>query len=167
MYMPPGLINRAHRHLWPESVSATVEIDLKGRREPKVIEEWDLIQKIEESYQGPEADQKIEYEMFIQTIEDVARFRGILNQAVDLALEKLESDRAGLVEGAVAELSDDLSSEMAFLRAESAREDTERAGEADYELELLEKLIEGVGSEKLDLDALAIVVAGTPQILRR
>jgi hypothetical protein len=167
MYMPPGLINRAWRHLWPESVSVQVEIDLKGRQEPKLVEDWDLIQKIEESYQGPEADQKIEYEVFIQTIEDVARFRGILNQAVDVALAKLESDREGLVEGAAAELGDDLSSEIAFLKAEAARADDERAGEAEYELELLDKLVEGVRGQTLDLDALAIVVAGTPQILMR
>jgi ATP-dependent helicase HepA len=167
MYMPPGLINRAHRHLWPESVSAAVEIDLKGKREPRVVEDRELLQKLEQSYQGPEADQKIEYEVFIQTIEDVARFRDTLNQAVDIALDTLASDRAGLVQGAAAELADDLGSEMAFLRAESARDDDQRAGEADYELELLDKLIDGVRNEKLDMDALAIVVAGTPQILMR
>ena len=165
--MPAGLVNRAYRHLWPESVSVPVEIDLKGRREPRIVEDWDLIQKIEESYQGPEADQKIEYEIFIQTIENVARFRELLAKAVDLALDKLEDDRAGLVDGAAAELADDLSAEMAFLQAQAARGDDRRAREAKHELELCNKLIDSVRREKLNLDALAIVVAGTPQILMR
>ncbi|QDG50317.1 DEAD/DEAH box helicase [Persicimonas caeni] len=165
--MPPGLINRAYRHLWPESISVPVEIDLKGRRDPRIVEDWDLIQKIEESYQGPEADQKIEYEIFIQAIEDIARFRKLLNEAVELALEKLKEDRAGLVDGAAAELGDDLAAEMEVLKAEAASDDEQRANEAAYELELLEKLIDSVRHEKLELDALAIVVAGTPQILMR
>lgn len=165
--MPPGLINRAYRHLWPESISVPVEIDLKGRRDPRVVEDWDLIQKIEESYQGPEADQKIEYEIFIQAIEDVDRFRNLLNQAVDIALDKLKEDRAGLVDGAAAELRDDLADQIAFLKEDAAGDDEQRANEAEYELQLLEKLIESVRNEKLELDALAIVVAGTPQILMR
>ncbi len=165
MDMPAGLVNRAYRHLWPESVSVPVEIDLKGRREPRVVEAFDLIQKIEESYQGPEADQKIEYEIFIQAIEDVARFRRVLDEAIALALDKLRDERAGLVDGAAAELADDLAAEMAFLDVQAARDNERQAGEAEFELKLLTKLIESVRHEKLELDALALVVAGTPQVL--
>jgi hypothetical protein len=165
--MPQGLINRAYRHLWPESLSVPVEIDLKGRREPKVVTNRELIQKIEGSYQGPEADQKLEYEIFIQAIEDVARFRGILDRAVELAVASLKEDREGLVDGAAAELSDDVAAEMAFLRAQAARGGESSAGEAARELELYEKIIESVRRETLEIDALAIVIAGTPQVLMR
>ncbi len=162
--MPRGLINRAHRHVWPESISAVVQFDLQGRRAPKLVEDWELIQKVEESYQGPEADQKIEYEVFLQAIEDAARFRGVLDDAVEIGLEHLREQRAGLVEGGAAELVDDLQAEMAYFEMEKARGENPRA---EVELMLREKLIESVRNERIELDALGVVVGGTPQILIR
>lgn len=164
--MPQGLINRAYRHLWPEALSVSVEIDLKGRRQPKLVQDRALLQRIEGNYQGPEADQKIEYELFIQAIEDVARFRETLNSAVLLASTNLAAEREGLVDGAVAELGDDIAEEMAFLRAQVARSDDPDNCEAALQIELYERLLESVRLEKLDIDAIAVIVAGSPQILR-
>lgn len=167
MQMPQGLINRAYRHLWPESLSVPVEIDLRGQRPPSLVTNRDLLQKIDASYQGPEADQKLEYEIFIQAIEDVARFRDTLDQAVKLALAHIAADREGLVDGAAAELEDDVASEMAFLRAQCTHPDPERAARAAHQLDLYERLIESVRGERLEVDAIAIVVGGTPQVLIR
>lgn len=165
--MPQGLINRAYRHLWPEALSVSVEIDIKGERRPKLVQDRALIQKIEASYQGPEADQKIEYEIFIQAIEDVARFRETLDSAVKLAATNLAVEREGLVDGAVAELSDDIAEELAFLRAQAARCPDPEDCEAALQLRRYDCLLESVRLEKLEVDAIAVVVAGSPQVLIR
>lgn len=165
--MPQGLINRAYRHLWPEALSVAVEIDIKGDRRPKLVQDRALIQKIEASYQGPEADQKIEYEIFIQAIEDVARFRETLDSAVKLAATNLAVEREGLVDGAVAELSDDIAEELAFLRAQAARCADPEDCDAALQLQRYACLLESVRLEKLELDAIAVVVAGSPQVLIR
>lgn len=165
--MPQGLINRAYRHLWPEALSVSVEIDLKGRRQPKLVEDLETIQKIEASYQGREADQKIEYEIFIQAIENVARFRETLDSAVQLAVTNLAAEREGLVDGAVAELADDIAEEMAFLRTQVVRSDDPENCEAAMQIERYKCLLESVRLETLDIDAIAVVVAGSPQSLMR
>lgn len=165
--MPVGLVDRAYKHLWPESISVPIRIDLKGQREPSIVEDWDLIQKLEESYQGPEADQKIEYEILVQAIEDAARFRNVLQDAVDLAMEHLRSEREMLVQGAADELQADLEAEIAYFDALEKRGDERQASEAKRELLLRERLVDSLRQETLSLDALAIVVGGTPRILVR
>ncbi|MFW5968079.1 MAG: hypothetical protein ACOCV2_11205, partial [Persicimonas sp.] len=161
--MPRGLLTRAYRRLWPESISVPVEFDLRGDLTPTLVEDWDLIQKIEQSYQGPEADQKIEYEIFLQAIEDAARFRRVLDEAIEVAVEHLESQRGALVEGAVDELLADLRPELAYHRMREGR----GVSDASVEVVLREKLVDSLRRERLELDALAIVVAGTPQVLVR
>jgi ATP-dependent helicase HepA len=162
--VPKGLLSRAYRHLWPETTSAIVEIDLDAKREPHVVEDWDLIQRIEESYQGPEADQKLEYEMMAKAMGDASRFRAVIKNAVNVGLAHLAEERNMLVEAAAEELEDMLEGEIAYLER-LAESELPGADSASQRREWREALIESVENEAITLDSLAFIVGGTPDIL--
>ncbi len=163
---PNGLIRRTHRRFWPEAASAMVEIDLKGGRDPKVVDDPDLIRRLEESYEGPDADQKIEYEMLVRTIEDAARFRRVLREAVEVGLEDLRDEREFLVEDAAERLEEDFARDLDYWRARREEADAEEAiEEAERQIEMRQSLVESVREYAMEVDALALVVGGTPEVL--
>ncbi|MGM0557243.1 MAG: helicase-related protein [Myxococcota bacterium] len=162
--MPKGLLSRAYRHLWPETASAIVEVDLDARREPRVVEDWDLIQRIEESYQGPEADQKLEYEMMAKAMGDASRFRAVLRNAVNVGLAHLQDERTMLVDAAAEELESMLAGELAYLER-LEKSELPGADSASKRREWRDALIESVKNEAMTLDSLAFIVGGTPETL--
>ena len=165
---PEGLIQRTHRRFWPESATAMVEIDLKGSREPKVVDDADLERRLEESYEGPEADQKIEYETLVRAIEDAARFREVLRDAIETGLDDLRDEREFLVEDAADRLEEDFKSELDYWKGVESRTDSdEKRAEAERQIELRERLVESVRDYAMEVDALALVVGGTPEALLR
>lgn len=165
---PNGLIRRTHRRFWPESASAMVEIDVRGNRDPRIVDDPDLIRRLEESYEGPDADQKLEYEMLVRAIEDARQFREVLREAIDLGLEELRDERDFLVEDAANRLEEDFGRDIDYWEAERERADSEEIEqEADRQIEMRERLVESVRDYSMDVDALALVVGGTPEALLR
>jgi len=163
---PDGLIRRTHRRFWPESSTAMVEIDPTGGSEPRIVDDPELERRLEESYEGPEADQKIEYEQFVRAIEDASAFRSALRDAVDLGLENLREEREWLVEDAADRLEDDFEVEIGYWRGvRSEAEDDEAAEEAERQIEVRQRLIESLREYSIEVDALALVVGGTPKAL--
>lgn len=161
-----GLIRRAHRRFWPESVTAMVELDLRGDRDPKIVEDSDLVRRLEESYEGPEADQKIEYEQFVRAIQDASAFRDALREAVELGLDDLREERDWLVEDAADRLEEDFALEFDHWRGVRDEADDEAAvEEAERQIELRERIVESVRDYSMEIDALALVVGGTPESL--
>jgi hypothetical protein len=161
-----GLVRRAHRRFWPESVTAMVELDVRGERAPKIVEDADLVRRLEESYEGPEADQKIEYEMFVRAIQDASAFREALREAVELGLDDLREERDWLVEDAASRLEEDFALEFDHWRGvRDEAEDDAAVAEAERQIELRERLVESVRDYSMEIDALALVVGGTPEAL--
>jgi len=163
---PEGLIRRTHRRFWPESSTAVVNVDLQGQRDPSVVDDPDLIRRLEESYEGPEADQKIEYEMLVRAIEDASRFREMLREAIEVGLADLREEREWLIEDAVDRLEEDFRRDLDYWEAFRQRHDEEEAVErADREIAMRRRLIESVRDYAIDVDAMALVVGGTPEVL--
>jgi hypothetical protein len=164
--MPEGLVRRTHRRFWPESASIMVEIDPDGRQEPRVVEDPELIRDLEKSYEGPEADQKIEYEIFVRTIDDAAQFQETLRDAAELGLDELKSQRDLLVEDAANRLESDFAPDIDYFEGLLERtDDDEERQRAERAIECRRQLVESVRDYSLDLDALALVVGGTPNVL--
>lgn len=161
---PEGLVRRTHRRFWPESASAMVELDLRGGNDPRVVEDPDLVRRLEESYEGPEADQKIEYETFVRAIEDAARFRSTLREALDEGLENLREERDVLVQDAADRLEEDFELDLEYWRGvASEADDDDRVAEAERQIAMRESLVEGVRDYSMEVDAIALVVGGSPQ----
>lgn len=163
---PQGLIRRTHRRFWPESATAVVEVDLQGNRDPRVVDDPDLVRRLEESYEGPEADQKIEYEMLVRTIQDASQFRSMLREAVEVGLDDLRDERGWLVDDAADRLEEDFRRDIDYWEAFKQRHDDEAAQErADRQIAMRRRLVESVRDYAIDVDALALVVGGTPEVL--
>jgi hypothetical protein len=159
--VPRGLIRRTHRCFWPETVSAKVKIDLQRDASAEVVEDAELARRLEESYEGPDADQKIEYERLVRAIGNVQRFKSKLDEAVDVGLEALRDDREMLVDIGIGELEEEFADELAYYRSKE-----QEADEADRQIRLREALIEAVRAYQLDVDSIALVIGGTPGDLR-
>ena len=163
---PEGLIRRTHRRFWPECSTAMVEIDPKGNRAPSIVEDTDLEQRLQESYEGPDADQKIEYETLVRAIGDAGEFRQNLRDAIDTGLENMRDERDWLVEDAVNRLEEDFQSDIDYWKGVEARaESDDDRREAERQVELRERLIASAEDYAIDVDAVALVVGGTPEAL--
>ncbi len=164
--MPEGLVRRAHRRFWPESTSVMIELDLDGDAKPSVVDDPDLIRDLEKSYEGPEADQKIEYEIFVRAIEDASVFQETLRDAKQLGIEELQSQRDFLVEDAAERLASDFATDIDYLEALDARSDvSDETERAERSIHQRRQLVESVRDYSIELDALALVVGGTPNVL--
>lgn len=159
-----GLKHRVYRRFWPETTSAVVEFELGETTVPKVVDDPDLIHRLEESYEGPDADQKIEYEQFIRAIEDATRFRESLREAIDTGLDSLRDEREPLVDDAVERLEREFGRDIDFFESADSGDVPE---DVEGAIEVRRALIDAVREYDMDVDAIALVVGGTPQDLLR
>ena len=159
--VPKGLVRRTHRCFWPETVSAKVKIELQRDEPARVVEDADLARRLEESYEGPDADQKIEYERLVRAIGNVQHFKSKLDEAVSVGLEGLRDQREMLVDIGLGELEEEFADELAYYRSKKDSVD-----DATRQIRLREQLIEAVREYQLEVDSMALVVGGTPGDLR-
>jgi superfamily II DNA or RNA helicase len=156
--IPAGLLTRAHRRLWPQVACSSLVL-LPGQDEAaRLVEDPTLKRLLEAGYQGKAAEPKIEPEMLLDAIPQIQYLWQAVNAAVPLGLAAIREARRPLVEAAVRDLAEDLRHEMGFFRGRIARGGrTPEVAQAREELKLRETLLERVGSEAVELDAIALV----------
>ncbi|MFB6263913.1 MAG: helicase-related protein [Bradymonadaceae bacterium] len=165
---PQGLLRRTYRRFWPESASVSLELDLSGEAEPAVVDDADLERRLEEAYEGPEADQKVEYETLIRAVEDARAFRTAIHDAADAGLDALRDDRQPLVDVAADQLEDDFAPEIDYWEdVLEETDDDEIEARAERAIEWRRSLVESVRDYRMEVDAFAVVVGGDPEALIR
>ena len=149
-----GLRLRARRHIWPEVQSALVE--LRPEDEPAAI----LIRDADLTYQlrSPETItaqyQKIPPNSLGKLFNTTMLWASV-REALDLAVGHIHERRAGIPEQAAKRLEEEFGPEIGYLNWKQGRFPGEPMGR---EIEARQRLIEAVRNERVDVEAVAVIV---------
>ena len=143
--LPRGLARRAERRLWAEPFAEVVAL-FPGQDPPaRPVTDRAARNQALAPFVGKEVEPKVDPDALCEAIPLDVLLRAV-EAGVALALEQVRAERAPLCEDAVAQLEADLAPARAgaALRGEDA--------------ELWEQLLAGVRGERVELDALALLV---------
>jgi hypothetical protein len=152
--LPPGLRLRARRHLWPEVQSALLELHPGETPAASLVHDAALTFQL----RSPETI-KAQYQKMppndLGEMFDTLSLWAALEEAQSLAVAHIKEHRAGISQEAAKALKDELQPEIGFLnwrQSESPSKETRNAIEGRL------RLIEAVGEERVDIEAIALIV---------
>lgn len=152
--VPPGLVTRAHRHLWPEVQSELYHLDLAERLTSRVEDP-----ELRALLLDPEEIMKFE-KIKPQKLAGMAgKIAEVVRENLTTMLNKINLARIDKRAIASQELATELRPEIEYYRwrAERARDPDER-GKLDRDRQDRELLLQRVANEITELEAIAVVV---------
>ncbi|MCU0834305.1 MAG: SNF2-related protein [Chromatiaceae bacterium] len=152
--LPQGLRLRARRHIWPEVQPALVE--LYPGEEPGAS----MVQDAELTFQLRSPDAlKAQYQKLppntLGELCDTLKLWGSVREAETLAIEHVRGQRSGIPEQAAKRLEEELRPEIGYLKW---RQGCYAPQETDREIEARLRLIEAVRNERVEVEAVAVIV---------
>ena len=166
--MPPGLVYRAQTRAWPQTRSLTVQLfPAPGQLARPLPARQDLLDQLAEAGDaaGGEEGEGIARWAALDRDElarrvPLDRLWPAVREGVAQALAAIAEARRAEVEEAVASLRQDFAHDLGFFRGVAAREQGEARARAERELYLRERLVESLSRERVELEAVAVVLAG-------
>lgn len=165
--VPAGLVYRAQARLWPQTRPVVVELHPGKSPLASVLADRALQTKLLQPPGDPkDPDVDPEERDAVSALDRDAlasrahlpHLLAALRAGVDLALTALREGRKREAEGAAMGLLEDLRDDLGYLRGVAAREQGPARDEATREISLRERLVESVRRERLQLDAVALVL---------
>jgi ATP-dependent helicase HepA len=143
--VPPGLGRRAQRALWEEPYAEVVAL-FPGQAEPaKAVTDRAARNVALAPFVGKEVEPKVDPDALCEAIP-LLTLQACVQAGVDLALERVRSERAPLAEDAAGQLREALA---------PARAGAASRGEPT---DLYDHVVEAVAKERIELEALALLV---------
>jgi hypothetical protein len=152
--LPQGLRLRALRHIWPEIQPALLA--LHPGEEPAAS----LVQDAELTFQLRSPDAlKAQYQKLppnaLGELYDTLTLWASVEEAETLAVEHIREQRSGIPEQAARRLEEELRPEIGYLKWRQGRYPMQ---ETDREIEARLRLIEAVRNERVEVEAVAVIV---------
>ncbi len=152
--LPSGLRYRAQAHLWTQVRSAVIRLR-PGATPPATLVADRALQAALEGTDS--SDRKLDPDDLARAA-DLRAMWAAVRAGVELALTSIREGRRAEVEDAVRRLEEDLADDVAFLRGRVARADPAERAAAEAELAARERLVAAVAGERVELEALALVI---------
>jgi superfamily II DNA or RNA helicase len=154
--MPPGLLYRAQTRLW--SPLRSVSLALLPGKDPAAVRVTDrALRKVLEQTGDPAADRTLDRDELAGACH-LPELWAAVDAGVELGLAHLREQRQAEVDEAVEALRDDLRHDLGYLRGVAQRAMGDERQRAEAEIALRERLIQSVANERLEIDAVALVI---------
>ncbi len=152
--LPQGLRLRARRHIWPEVQPALLE--LHPGEEPAAA----LVKDAELTFQLRSPDAlKAQYQKVppntLGELYDTLKLWHSVKAAETLAVDHVRRQRSGIPEQAARRLEEEFRPEIGYLKWRQGRYPTQ---DTDREIEARLRLIEAVRNERVEVEAVAVIV---------
>jgi ATP-dependent helicase HepA len=155
----PGLILRAERFLSPEIQPALFELHLDQIPSAARIGDPRLMAALRSQTELSTRCKLVRPNELNEGLDNVRGLWASAEEAITLALEYVKELRKGITEKASDRLGEDLRSEISYLTWLHKHQSVEQAHQTILEIEARKVLIDSVRREKINLEAVAIIVA--------